>query len=106
MGEASRLFQMAGEEGEKIKEMLKEICSKHIPKDSGFPEIDAGATAQKIVNDCFEFLQKEEYVKNHKLFVNAVVFNENGYAEHRSTLGQPTTKTCPSCGKTTRRSVS
>jgi len=40
------------------------------------------------VNKVFEYLQSEEVsiLKNHKLFVNAVVFNENGYAEHRSTL--------------------
>merc|ERR1712086_1075332 len=73
---------------DEIKEKLKEICTGVISIDTAFADIDAGQTSQEIVNKVFEYLQSEEVsiLKNHKLFVNAVVFNENGYAEHRSTL--------------------
>merc|ERR1712080_278453 len=68
-----------------IKEQLQKFCQDAIG-DKEFKDIESAEVGNTILNQSMDLLQKEEYLAKHKLFVNVVVFNVNGYAETRSTL--------------------
>jgi len=75
-----------------IQDTLRRICADAIPPGATFEQMNPSSVAQQIGSAAFDYLRQEDFLQKHKIWVNTMVVNLNGYVEYRNVLWTSTDK--------------